>query len=63
VPSDSRKFCEEQGDILQWDQSNKNHILKHRVSGVDSRFDKHPLPEQVFDVYMQYWRDITFVQQ
>jgi hypothetical protein len=24
VPEDLRKFCEQQGDILQWDQSNKN---------------------------------------
>jgi|GEM_PF-3129655 ABC-type oligopeptide transport system substrate-binding subunit len=25
----------QQGDVLQWDQSNKNYILTHGVSGVD----------------------------
>jgi hypothetical protein len=35
VPGDLRKFCEQMGDILQWDQSNKNYILTHGVSGVD----------------------------
>ena len=25
VPGDLRKFCEQMGDILQWDQSNKNY--------------------------------------
>jgi hypothetical protein len=27
VPGDPRKFCEQHGDTLQWDQSNKNYIL------------------------------------
>lgn len=54
VPGDLRKFCEQQGDILQWDQSNKNYILTHGVSGVDWRFYKSPRPGPVFDVYMQY---------
>ena len=58
VCGDLRKFCEQMGDILQWDQSNKNYILTHGVSGVDWRFYKHPLPEQVYDVYMQYWKDV-----
>jgi hypothetical protein len=56
VPGDLRKFCEQQGDILQWDQSNKNYILTHGVSGVDWRFYKHPLPEHVYDIYMKYWK-------
>jgi hypothetical protein len=60
VPGDLRKFCEQQGDILQWEQSNKNYILTHGVSGVDWRFYKHPLPENVFDVYMQYWKETKF---
>ena len=50
VSGDLRKFCEQMGDILQWDQSNKNYILTHGVSGVDWRFYKHPLPENVYDV-------------
>jgi integrase len=58
VNGDVRKFCEQHGDIIQWDQSNKNYILTQGVSGVDWRFYKHPLPEHVYDVYMKYWRAI-----
>ncbi len=58
VPGDLRKFFEQMGDILQWDQSNKNYILTHGVSGVDWRFYKHPLPENVYDVYVKYWKDV-----
>jgi integrase len=58
VNGDLRKFCEQHGDIIQWDQSNKNYIMTHGVSGVDWRFYKHPLPEHVFDVYMHYWADV-----
>ena len=47
-------------DILQWDQSNKNYILTHGVSGVDWRFYKHLLPEHVYDAYMKYWVDVHF---
>jgi len=46
----SEEVFEQMGDILQWDQSNKNYILTHGVSGVDWRFYKHPLPENVYDV-------------
>ena len=60
VPGDLRKFCEQQGDIFQWDQSNKNYILTHGVSGVDWRFYKHPLPEHVYDVYTKYWGGVSF---
>jgi hypothetical protein len=60
VNGDLRKFCEQMGDILQWDQSNKNYILTHCVSGVDWRFYKHPLPDSVYDVYMTYWGDMSF---
>jgi integrase len=58
VNGDLRKFCEQEGDILQWDQSNKNYILSHGVSGVDWRFYKHPLPEHVHDAYMRYWKNV-----
>jgi hypothetical protein len=58
VPGDLRKFCEQMGDILQWDQSNKNYILTHGVSGVDWRFYKSPRHEPVYDIYMQYWGDV-----
>jgi integrase len=60
VNGDLRKFCEQMGDICQWDQSNKNYILTHGVSGVDWRFYKHPLPDSVYDVYMKYWEKVSF---
>jgi hypothetical protein len=60
VPGDLRKFCEQQGDILQWDQSNKNYIMTHGVAGVDWRFYKHPLAEHVYEVYMQNWGGVSF---
>jgi hypothetical protein len=47
------------GDILQCDQSNKDYILTHGVSGVDWRCYKHPLPEHVYDVYMKYWQNTS----
>jgi len=43
----TRKFAEQYGDSIQWDQSNKNYILTHGVSGVDWRYYKHPLPDSV----------------
>jgi integrase len=60
INGDLRKFCEQMGDILQWDQSNKNYILTHGVGGVDWRFYKHPLPDSVYDVYMKYWGNVPF---
>ena len=57
---DLRKFTEQYGDIIQWDQSNRAYIMTHGVSGVDWKHYKHPLPEHVYDVYMKYWKDITF---
>jgi hypothetical protein len=60
VPGDLRRFCEQMGDIIQWDQSNKNYIMTHGVSGVDWCFYKHPLPEHVYDVYVQYWAEVNF---
>ncbi|MGZ7199779.1 MAG: hypothetical protein ACXVIG_07385 [Halobacteriota archaeon] len=60
VLGDLRKFAEQHGDIIGWDQSNRAYILTHGVSGVDWTHYKHPLPEHVYDVYMRYWRDVIF---
>jgi len=46
------------GDVLQWDQSNKNYIMTHGVSGIEWQYYKYPMPENVYDVYMQYWGDV-----
>ncbi len=61
VLGDLRKFAEQYGDIIQWEQSNRAYILTHGVSGVEWSHYRHPLPENVYDVYMQYWNDVNFV--
>jgi hypothetical protein len=60
VLGDLRKFAEQYGDIIQWEQSNRSYILTHRVSGVDWKHYRHPLPESVFDIYMRYRDDVEF---
>jgi len=60
VMGDLRKFAEQHGDTIQWEQSNRAYILTHGVSGVDWRFYEHPLPDSVYDIYMKYWADVSF---
>ena len=62
VCGDLRKFAEQHGDVIQWDQSNRAYVLTHGVSGVEWSHYKHPLPEYVYDVYMQYWKGVHFVR-
>ncbi|MGZ4852505.1 MAG: hypothetical protein ACXV3D_04880 [Halobacteriota archaeon] len=63
VLGDLRKFAEQYGDLIGWDQSNRAYILTHGVSGVDWCHYKHPLPENVYDTYMQYWRDVELTSR
>ncbi|MGB9372432.1 MAG: hypothetical protein WCB79_10955 [Halobacteriota archaeon] len=35
VLGDLRKFAEQYGDIIRWDQSNRAYIMTHGVSGID----------------------------
>ena len=58
VLGDLRKFAEQYGDIIQWDESNRAYILTHGVSGIAWSHYNHPLPEQVYSVYMKFWQDI-----
>ncbi|MGZ7166648.1 MAG: hypothetical protein ACXVIL_11190 [Halobacteriota archaeon] len=58
VLGDLRKFAEQYGDVIGWDSSNRAYVLTHGVSGVDWTHYKHPLPEHVYDVYMEYWRAV-----
>jgi hypothetical protein len=58
VLGDLRKFSEQYGDIIQWNQSNRAYILTHGVSGVEWAHYRSPLPEYVYEVYMQYWKDV-----
>jgi integrase len=61
VCSDTRKFAEQYGDIIQWNQSNRAYILTHGVGGVDWGHYKHPLPESVYSVYMECWADVDLI--
>ena len=54
VLGDLRKFAEQYGGIIQWNESNGAYILTHGVSGVEGSHYKHPLPKYVYDVYMKY---------
>jgi hypothetical protein len=58
VLGDLRKFCEQHGDAIGWDQSNRAYILTHSVRGVEWSNYRHPLPDSVYDVYMKYWADV-----
>jgi hypothetical protein len=60
INGDLKKFAEQYGDVIGWDQSNRAYILTHGVSGVDWSHYKHPLPEHVYDAYMKSWADVTF---
>ncbi|MGZ4925136.1 MAG: hypothetical protein ACXV4B_01615 [Halobacteriota archaeon] len=60
TPSDLRKFAEQHGDVIGWEQSNRAYILTHGVSGVEWSHYRHPLPEYVYDVYLRYWGDVRF---
>ncbi|MGB9371198.1 MAG: hypothetical protein WCB79_04620 [Halobacteriota archaeon] len=55
-----RKFAEQQGDKIEWDQSNRAYVLTHGTSGVEWRHYRHQLPDSVYDVYMKYWGDVSF---
>jgi hypothetical protein len=57
-----RKFAEQYGDIIQWNESNRAYILTHGVSGVNWSHYKHPLSEYVYDVYMKYRKGVHFVR-
>jgi hypothetical protein len=58
---DLRKFAEQYGDVIGWDQSNRAYIMTHGVSGIDWKHYKHPLPENVYDVYMKCWADVRLI--
>jgi hypothetical protein len=60
VNGDLRKFAEQWGDVIGWNESNGAYILTHGVRGVEWSNYRHPLPEHVHDVYMQYWGDVNF---
>jgi CRP-like cAMP-binding protein len=60
VLGDLRKFCEQHGDILCWNESNRAYILTHGVGGIQWAHYKRPLPEHVYDIYIQHWVNVRF---
>jgi integrase len=56
--SDFRKFAEQFGDIISWDATNRKYVLAHAMTGVDWEHYKHPLPEDVYDIYLRSWGDV-----
>jgi hypothetical protein len=52
------RFAEQRGDAIQWNQSNRAYILTHAVSGIDWKYYKSPLPENVYDIYMRAWKNV-----
>jgi len=56
--SDFRKFAEQFGDVIGWDSTNRKYVLAHGMTGVDWEHYKHPLPEDVYETYMRYWRNV-----
>jgi hypothetical protein len=47
VLGDLRKFAEQYGDIIQWEQSNRSYILTHDVSGVSWSNYRSPPRERI----------------
>ena len=47
VLGDLRKFAEQHGDVVGWNESNRAYIMTHGVSGIDWKHYKHPLPTQI----------------
>ena len=58
VLGDLRKFAEQHGDAIGWDQSNRAYIMTHGVSSVEWKHYRHPLPEHVYDIYIKAWKDV-----
>jgi hypothetical protein len=55
VLGDLRKFAEQYGDIIQWNESNRAYILTHGISGIEWAHYRNPQPENVYDIYIKYW--------
>ncbi len=59
VTSDLRKFAEQQGDVIGWNESNRAYILTHGVRGISWSNYRHPLPENVYSTYMKSWKNVS----
>ncbi len=55
------KFAEQFGDIIGWDATNRKYVLAHGMTGLDWEHYKHPLPEDVYDIYLRSWGNIDLI--
>ncbi len=53
ILSHARKLAEQHGDVVGGNESNCAYILTHGVRGIEWSNYRHPLPEHVYDVYME----------
>jgi integrase len=60
VVSDLRKFAEQWGDVIGWNESNRAYILTHGVRGIEWSHYRNPLPENVYDIYVKFWQNVDF---
>jgi len=58
VLGDLRKFAEQYGDVIGWEQSNRAYIMTHGVSGVVWKHYRNPLPENIYTKYMESWKSV-----
>jgi len=63
VLSDLRKFAEQHGDVVGWNESNRAYILTHGVRGVEWSNYRHPLPQHMYDIYLRSWGEVTFTSR
>jgi hypothetical protein len=47
ITSDLRKFTEQHGDVVGWNESNRAYVLTHDVRGIEWSNCRRPLPEHV----------------
>ncbi len=60
--SDFRKFCQQFGDKISWDSTNSKYVLAHGMTGVEWEHYKNPQREDVYDKYMEAWKDVDLTQ-
>jgi integrase len=59
---DYRKFAEQFGDVIGWDENNRKYVLAHGMTGVEWEHYKNPQREDVYDRYMEAWKDVDLRQ-
>jgi integrase len=53
-----RKWAEQHGDIIQWNETNRAHILTHGIGSTAFKHYKGFQKDSVYDIYMEAWREV-----